>query len=116
MIKIVDKALLRDLSARARANPRLRQNYNIHDSYDEPCQRLLNAMYPNLMGRFYFLKTVFESPVDTVALASLINDLLNRLDEVHSRSEQAREIISQRYSWQAVVEGYESVFNELVNR
>ena len=46
MIKIIDMALLQDLSSKARANPRLRQNYNIHDSYEEPCQRLLNAMEP----------------------------------------------------------------------
>ncbi len=32
------------LSARATGSPRLRQHFNLHDSYDDPCQRLLNAM------------------------------------------------------------------------
>ena len=46
MIKKIDGTLLNDLSAKARSNPRLRQHYNFHASYDEPSQRLLNAMEP----------------------------------------------------------------------
>ncbi len=46
-MKIMDSALLADLSAQAKGNPRLRKNLNLHDSYDEPSQRLLNAMEPN---------------------------------------------------------------------
>jgi cupin fold WbuC family metalloprotein len=45
-MKILDKQLLQKLSAQAKINPRMRQNYNLHDSYNDPSQRLLNAMEP----------------------------------------------------------------------
>jgi cupin fold WbuC family metalloprotein len=45
-VKIFDNALLAALSREAAANPRRRKNLNLHASYDEPCQRLLNAMEP----------------------------------------------------------------------
>jgi len=45
-MKILDNRLMDQLSAQARQNPRLRQNYNLHDSLEEPSQRLLNAMEP----------------------------------------------------------------------
>lgn len=41
---IIDKKLLDEVSAKAAANPRLRMNFNFHDSLDCPSQRLLNAM------------------------------------------------------------------------
>jgi cupin fold WbuC family metalloprotein len=45
-MKIIDSKLLDSLSAQARANPRHRKNLNLHQNYDEPSQRLLNAMEP----------------------------------------------------------------------
>jgi cupin fold WbuC family metalloprotein len=45
-VKIIDDSLLDGLTAAARQNPRLRQNYNIHETFEEPCQRLLNAVEP----------------------------------------------------------------------
>lgn len=45
-VKIINEDLLVELSRHAAANHRLRQNYNIHDNLDDPCQRLLNAMAP----------------------------------------------------------------------
>ena len=45
-MKIIDSKLLDNLSAQAKDNPRLRQNLNLHQSYDDPLQRLLNAMEP----------------------------------------------------------------------
>ena len=45
-MKIVTTDLLRHVSAQARTNPRLRQNYNIHSSDNSRCHRLLNAMEP----------------------------------------------------------------------
>jgi len=45
-MKILDSALFAELSAQAKETPRLRKNYNLHSSYEEPCQRLLNAMEP----------------------------------------------------------------------
>lgn len=46
-MKIVDVQLLDALCAAARENPRRRMNHNLHDSYAEPCQRLLNAVEPD---------------------------------------------------------------------
>lgn len=45
-MKILNERLLQKLSAQAKQNPRLRQNFNLHDSYDDHSQRLLNAMEP----------------------------------------------------------------------
>lgn len=46
-----DGAFLDALSERAAASPRLRQHHNIHASYDDPCQRFLNAMEPGTYVR-----------------------------------------------------------------
>lgn len=43
---IIDKALLDRVSERAKASPRLRMNYNFHQSLDEKCHRFLNAVEP----------------------------------------------------------------------
>jgi len=45
-MKIIDNKLLDSLSVRACNNPRLRVNYNFHDSLEDPINRLLNAMEP----------------------------------------------------------------------
>ena len=43
---VIDKNMLDDLSAQAKASPRLRMNYNFHHSLDELCHRMLNALEP----------------------------------------------------------------------
>lgn len=45
-MQIIDDQLLDELTTKARQSPRGRMNHNLHASYDEPCQRLLNAMEP----------------------------------------------------------------------
>lgn len=74
-VQIIDAAVLDALTAQARISPRLRQHRNIHASYADPCQRLLNAIEPGsylrpkrdvtvprskllvaLRGRFAFLR------------------------------------------------------------
>lgn len=45
-MRILDNDLLAQLSAQAGKAPRLRQNYNLHASPEEPCQRLLIAIEP----------------------------------------------------------------------
>lgn len=45
-VQIIDQALLDALSLAARQAPRRRMNHNLHAHYDEPCQRLLNAVEP----------------------------------------------------------------------
>lgn len=46
-MKVADEKLLDSLCAAARENPRRRMNHNLHESYEEPCQRLLNAVEPD---------------------------------------------------------------------
>ena len=43
---VIDDKILDDLSAQAKASPRLRMNYNFHHSLDELCHRMLNALEP----------------------------------------------------------------------
>ena len=45
-MKHLDTNFLDDLTRRAQASPRLRQHQNLHQSYQEPCQRLCNALEP----------------------------------------------------------------------
>ena len=43
---IIDKKLLDSLSAQAKANPRLRQSYDLRTTADDNSQRMLNALEP----------------------------------------------------------------------
>ena len=43
---VIDNKILDNLTARAKASPRLRMNLNFHQSLDEKCHRFLNAVEP----------------------------------------------------------------------
>ncbi len=43
---VIDTELLDKVSDQAKATPRLRMNYNFHQSLDEKCHRFLNALEP----------------------------------------------------------------------
>lgn len=43
---IINNELLNDITAKAEASPRLRMNYNLHDSLDAKAQRLINVLLP----------------------------------------------------------------------
>ena len=43
---VVDKKILDELTASAKASPRLRMNYNFHQSLEDKCHRMLNAVEP----------------------------------------------------------------------
>ncbi len=45
-MKIIDKSLLDVVSSQAKDSPRLRMNYNFHQSLDDKCHRFLNAVEP----------------------------------------------------------------------
>ena len=45
-MKIIDEQLLNEVGAQAKESPRLRMNYNFHQSLDELCHRFLNAVEP----------------------------------------------------------------------
>ena len=43
---IIEQDLLDKVSSEAKVSPRLRMNYNFHQSLDEKCHRFLNAVEP----------------------------------------------------------------------
>ena len=43
-MKIIDDSLLIALAGQAQKSPRLRMNYNFHQSLDDKCHRFLNAL------------------------------------------------------------------------
>lgn len=45
-MKIIDKNLIDEVSVQTKASPRLRMNYNFHQSLDDLCHRMLNAVEP----------------------------------------------------------------------
>ncbi len=45
-MKLIDKNLLDEVSAQAKSSPRLRMNFNFHQSLEDKCHRMLNAVEP----------------------------------------------------------------------
>lgn len=45
-MKVFNADYLNQLTAQAKKNPRIRQHRNIHESHNDPCQRLFNAIEP----------------------------------------------------------------------
>ena len=45
-MKIIDDILIDNLAEEAKKSPRLRMNYNFHQSLQDKCHRILNAMEP----------------------------------------------------------------------
>lgn len=43
---VIDKKILDELTASAKASARLRMNYNFHQSLEDKCHRMLNAVEP----------------------------------------------------------------------
>ncbi len=43
---VIDQKLLDQVSTQAKGSPRLRMNYNFHQSLDDKCHRMLNAVEP----------------------------------------------------------------------
>lgn len=43
---IIDEQLLNEVIIKAKESPRLRMNYNFHQSLDDKCHRMLNSVEP----------------------------------------------------------------------
>lgn len=50
---IIDKKIFDELTEKAKANPRLRMNFNFHQSLDEKCHRLSDARPRTRLGKAY---------------------------------------------------------------
>lgn len=60
-MKIIDKDLLDTVSNEAKESPRLRMNYNFHQSLDDKCHRFLNAVEPGTVVPIHRHPTKDES-------------------------------------------------------
>ncbi len=58
---IIDTILLDKVSEQAKASPRLRMNYNFHQSLDEKCHRFLNAVEPGTKVEIHLHPTKDET-------------------------------------------------------
>ena len=45
-MKVIDEQLISSVAEQARKSPRLRMNYNFHQSLQDKCHRFLNALEP----------------------------------------------------------------------
>lgn len=60
-MKIIDQDLLDKVSSEAKESPRLRMNYNFHQSLDDKCHRFLNAVEPGTVVPIHRHPTKDES-------------------------------------------------------
>ena len=60
-MKIVDKELLDSVTEKAKNSPRLRMNYNFHQSLEDKCHRFLNAVEPGTVVDIHRHPTKGES-------------------------------------------------------
>ena len=58
---IINKNLLDQVSEQAKASPRLRMNYNFHQSLEDKCHRFLNAVEPGTKVEIHRHPTKDES-------------------------------------------------------
>lgn len=60
-LKIIDRTLLDEVTTLAKESPRLRMNYNFHQSLDDKCHRFLNAVEPGTVVPIHRHPTKDES-------------------------------------------------------
>ena len=77
-VQVVDQHALDALTILAKASSRLRQHQNLHRSYEDPCQRLLNAVEP---GSYLRPKRDVTVPRDKLLVALRGRFALLRFDD-----------------------------------
>ena len=60
-MKVIDLTLLDKVSSEAKESPRLRMNYNFHQSLEDKCHRMLNALEPGTKVEIHRHPTKDES-------------------------------------------------------
>lgn len=60
-MKIIDEMLLNSVTEQAKESPRLRMNYNFHQSLEDKCHRMLNAVEPGTVVPIHRHPTKDES-------------------------------------------------------
>ena len=90
-MKVIRGHDLDQLSRQAAQGERLRKNHNLHDSYDDPCQRLFNAIEPGTYIRPHRHTTPPKSETFVVvrgALALVLFDDSGAIREVIGLSDR----------------------------
>ena len=59
----ITQAILDELTAQAKASPRLRMNYNFHQSLEDKCHRFLNAVEPGTVVPIHRHRNTSETVV-----------------------------------------------------
>ena len=60
-MRIIDQSLLNEVSGEAKNSSRLRMNYNFHQSLEDKCHRMLNAVEPGTVVPIHRHQTKDES-------------------------------------------------------
>ena len=60
-MKLIDEQLLDEIQTKAKDSPRLRMNYNFHQSLDDKCHRFLNSVEPGTVVPIHRHPTKDES-------------------------------------------------------
>ncbi len=60
-MRLIDQLLLNTVSAEAKDSPRLRMNFNFHQSLEDKCHRFLNAVEPGTLVPIHKHPTKDES-------------------------------------------------------
>ena len=99
---IIDKDLLDKVSEQAKASPRLRMNFNFHQSLDEKCHRFLNAVEPGTEVPIHKHPTKDESDSEknyaaTASVLYTLEDYFKSGKDNETRYKEALEIIGNEY-------------------
>ena len=62
-MKVIDLTLLDKVSSEAKESPRLRMNYNFHQSLEDKCHRFLNAVEPGTVVSIHRHRNTSETVV-----------------------------------------------------
>lgn len=104
-MKVIDEKLLAEVVQQAKESPRLRMNYNFHQSLEDKCHRFLNAMEPGTVVPVHHHVTKDESFVllKGKVCVSIYNDLGEVVESVVlSRADGRYGVDIPRNTWHGV--------------
>ena len=70
-MKIIDEQLISGVVEQAKQSPRLRMNYNFHESLQDKCHRFLNAFLDELRGQNLTFEIADRHPLQLAPIAAL---------------------------------------------
>lgn len=87
---LIDDKFLDKISLQAKASPRLRMNYNLHESLDAPAQRLINVVEPGTKFQIHRHQTTDATVFLIRGCVDLIfwNDAKEQIEKFHINPNQ----------------------------